>query len=135
MVENEEAREIVKEGIVSDVFPERHSARVTFEDKDDVVSAELPVLCLFALKNKAYALPDVGDSVVCIFATNDGTTGDGWILGSRDRDDATPKVSSIDKSRLDFEDGTYIEYDRKSHELNVKCVGEIKINGTKIFLN
>ena len=42
---------ILRRGIVSAVYPERHSARVTFEDEDNLVSAELPVLTTFASKN------------------------------------------------------------------------------------
>ena len=45
----------VREGTVDKVYPERHSARVTFEDRDDLVSAEIPVLCTYASKNKSFA--------------------------------------------------------------------------------
>lgn len=130
-----EARDIVKEGIVSEVYPERHSARVTFEDKDNVVSAELPIITLWALENKAYALPDVGETVLCIFATNDGTTGEGWIIGSRFHDKSTPNAKSQDITRIDFKDGTFIEYDREKHNLKIECTGEIYIKGKKIYLN
>lgn len=115
-------------------YPERHSARVEFEDKDGLISAELPILIPCAAQNKFYSLPDIGETVVCLTATNtdDGT---GWIIGSRYHDKATPKVNSQDKTRMDFADGTFIEYDRQSHELNINCIGDIKINGKRIYLN
>lgn len=138
-----EARDIVKEGIVSEVYPERHTARVTFEDKDNVVSAELPIITTWALDNKAYALPDVGETVLCIFATNDGTSGEGWIIGSRFHEKSKPNAKSQDVTRIDFKDGTFIEYDRKKHALKIECKGtlditcdkEITIKGEKIYLN
>ncbi|MBO4779891.1 MAG: phage baseplate assembly protein V [Selenomonadaceae bacterium] len=130
-----DAREIVKEGRVTATYPERHSARVEFEDKDGLISAELPVLTPYAWQNKSYALPDVGEIVVVLFATNADQTGTGWIIGSRFHDNSPPNANSQDKTRIDFADGTFIEYDRASHELNISCVGEIKIKGEKIYLN
>ena len=126
-----EARDIVKEGIVSEVYPERHTARVTFEDKDNVVSAELPIITLWALENKTYAMPDVGETVLCIFATNDGTSGEGWIIGSRFHEKSVPNAKSQDVTRIDFKDGTYIEYDRKKHGLKIECKGTLEIKCEK----
>lgn len=129
------ARDIVRSGVVSATFPERNSARVTFEDKDDNVSAELRILNSGSLKNKHYWMPDVGDEVVCIYATNDENYGTGWIIGACYNKDAVPRVHSQDKMRIDFADGTWIEYDRSSHELNINCIGDIRIKGKNIFLN
>lgn len=120
---------------MSEVYPERHSCRVTFADKSALVSAELPVLIPFALANKAYALPDVGEEVVCLFASNADQTGTGWIIGARYSDKVQPVVDDINKTRLDFKDGTYLEYDRAKHELRVECVGNIYINAKRIDLN
>lgn len=138
-----EARDIVKEGIVSEVYPDRHAARVTFEDKDNVVSAELPIITIWALENKTYALPDIGETVLCIFATNDGTSGEGWIIGSRFHEKSKPNAKSQDVTRIDFRDGTFIEYDREKHAMKIECKGtldiicdkEINIKGEKIYLN
>ena len=116
-----EARDIVKEGIISEVYPERHSARVTFEDKADLVSAELPIVTSWASGNKCYALPDVGETVICLFATNDGTSGEGWIIGSRFHDKSKPNAKSQDITRIDFKDGTSFEYNRKSHAMKIDC--------------
>lgn len=126
-----EARDIVKEGIVSEVFPERHTARVTFEDKADLVSAELPVITLWAMSNKAYALPDIGETVLCLFATNDGTSGEGWIIGSRFHDKSLPNAKSQDITKIDFKDGTSIEYDRKKHSMKIQCKGTLEITCDK----
>lgn len=130
-----EARQLVREGKISVVYPERHSARVEFEDKGNLVSAELPVLTTWAWQNKAYALPDVGETVVCLFASNSEQVGDGWIIGSRFHDKSTPNANKQDVARIDFKDGTFIQYDRTKHELRVKCVGNIYMNGKNIYLN
>lgn len=129
------ARQLVREGVVSEVYPERHSCRVTFADKSALVSAELPVLIPFALANKAYALPDVGEEVVCLFASNADQTGTGWIIGARYSDKVQPAVDDINKTRLDFKDGTYLEYDRANHTLRVEVKGNVVINAERIDLN
>ena len=130
-----DARQLVREGRVSVVYPERHSARVEFEDKGNLVSAELPVLTTWAFDNKAYALPDVGETVVCLFASNADQTGTGWIIGSRFHDKSTPNANSQDVARIDFKDGTFLEYDRAKHVLRVECIGNIYIKGKNIYLN
>ena len=130
-----EAREIIKEGVVTATYPTRHTLRVEFEDKDGLISDELPVLTTWALDNKMYHLPDVGETVICLFASNADQTGTGWVIGSRFHDKSTPNANSQDKTRIDFKDGTFIEYDRASHKLRIECVGEIYIKGKMIYLN
>ena len=132
---SDDSRRLISEGIVSVVYPERHSARVTFPDKDDVVSAELPILTPCGSQNKSYSLPDVGESVICLFASNDDTSGTGFILGARYDDKNPPAVNSQDITRMDFKDGTFIQFDRAKSELKIECKGDIIINGKRIFLN
>lgn len=145
-------RNFSREGVVSAVFPERHSARVTFEDRGGLVSAELPVLTLFAYKNKSYALPDVGERVVVLAAANDVTSGSGYIIGSLYTGNNLPQPAETGENitRLEFADKAFISYDRKKHlltlhfqddstithdaetgELSINCKGDILINGEK----
>ena len=130
-----EARGITSEGIVDQVFPERHAVRVTFPDKDNLTSAELPVLGSFCSGNASYAMPDVGESVVVLNATNDDISGTGFVIGARYDDKTPPKVNSIDKTRMDFKDGSFIEFDRSSGDLRIECKGNVYINGKHIYLN
>ena len=104
----------VREGTVDKVFPERHSARVTFEDRGGLVSAELPILTTFASKNKAYNLVDVGERVVCLCVSNDLTSGGGYIIGSLYSGWETPKVADQDIAQIDFSDGAYFTYNRRT---------------------
>lgn len=135
MTTDNEARSITAEGIVDKVFPERHSVRVVFPDKDNLTSAELPVLGSFCAGNSSYALPDVGDSVIILNATNDETSGTGFVIGARYDDKTPPKVNSIDKTRMDFKDGSFIEFDRSTGDLRIECKGNVYINGKNIYLN
>ena len=128
-------KNIVRRGLISAVYPERHSARVTFEDKDNVVSAELPILTSYASKNCLYHLPDIAEQVICLYEESDAQEGDGVIIGSIYSDVNKPKVSSQDKFRLDFEGGSFIEFDRSTGDLNINCKGNIFVNGKNIFLN
>ena len=130
-----EEKNIIREGIISEVYPARHSARVTFEDKSDVVSAELPILSPVAFKNKCSCLPDIGEDVICIFMQNDEESGAGFIIGSRFNDVVTPPANSQEITRLDFSDGTFIQYDREKSELRIECKGNVIINGKNIYLN
>lgn len=127
--------EIVKKGVVSSVNPENGSVRVTFEDSDDNVSAELPILNRGSKDIKDYWLPDVGEQVVCIFESNDKNMSSGWVLGSYFSDGAKPQVNDSDVRKISFSDGTFLEYNRKTHEMTIKCVGHLRINGKRVDIN
>ena len=129
-----ELKNLIREGVVSTVYAERATARIVFADRDNLVSAELPVLQGVGLKNKSYLLPDVGESVVALMVPNseDGT---GFIIGSRYHDKNQPPAQSQDVSMLKFSDGTSISYNRKTHELKIDCVGNIIVKGQRIDLN
>lgn len=133
MVTDNVITNISRVGKVSSVNPDNMTARVTFADKNNMLSAELPIINRGSKNNKDYWLPDVGEQVVCLFLSNG--INQGFVLGSYFSDPAPPQISSVNKRRLDFADGTYIEYDRDSHKLNIHCVGDIRIKGANIFLN
>ena len=128
-------KNLIRAGQVSSVNPVRCTARVTFLDRDNLVSAELPVLQPCAAGNQFYSLPDVGNSVLCLMLPNDDCGGAGFILGSLYSDEKKTPTDNQDVSMIRFEDGTTLSYDRNKHELNIKCVGDIKINGRNIYLN
>ena len=128
-------RGMVRSGTVSQVNPANSTARVTFDDKDGTVSPELHIIHRGSGANKDYWLPDVGEQVVCLFANNDKNFSTGWILGTYFTEKQPPQVNNKDIRRLDFSDGSYIEYNRASNTLNVKIKGPININGSVINLN
>lgn len=110
----------VREGTVSAVYPQRHSARVTFEDRDGLVSSELPILTNFAHKNKAFNMVDVGDRVVCLCVSNDLTSGGGYIIGAIFSGWDLPVVNDQDVTQVNFSDGAYFTYNRRTHVFQFK---------------
>ena len=128
-------RGMLRTGTVSSVNTQNCTARVRFDDKDGVASPELHILHRFSGKNKDYWLPDIGDQVLCIFNNNDKNFSTGWIWGSYFTEKQPPQVASPDITRLDFADGSYIQYDRSSSTLDVNISGPINIKGATINLN
>ena len=128
-------KNLIRAGVVSEVEPDKCAARVTFEDRDGLVSAVLPVLQTSCLSNKFYSLPDVGDSVLCLMLPNDTEGNGGFILGSFYTDKNPPPAQARDISTINFGDGTTVTYDRAKHLLSINCVGNISINGERIDLN
>jgi phage baseplate assembly protein V len=128
-------RGMVRAGTVSSVNPANSTARVEFDDKDGTVSPELHIIHRGSGANKDYWLPDVGEQVVCLFANNDKNFSTGWILGTYFTEKQPPQVNDQNIRRLDFSDGTFMEYNRSTGALTINVVGEIKINGSTIYLN
>ena len=134
-------RNLIREGIVSSVDAQKATARVTFADRDGLVSAELPILQSACLKNKFYSLVDVGDCVVCLMTPN-SDDGSGFILGAHYSDKAAPPVDNPNVTRIKFSDGTTISYNRAEHllkikssgDLEIKCSGKIKLESEHLEL-
>ena len=76
------ARELIRVGIVTSTDPIKNTCRVTFEDKNNLVSSDLRILHRGSSAVKDYWMPAVGDEAVCIFATNDENYCDGFIVGT-----------------------------------------------------
>lgn len=119
-----QVKNMVRVGRVSSINPAAGTARVTFEPQG-VVSYDLQILVPQAMKNKDYYIPDIGEHVVCLFLPTGNQ--EGFIIGSVYSNEDKPSISSPDKRRVEFEDGTWVEYDRKSHVLEVYGTGELKI--------
>lgn len=121
---------MVRIGKVSSVNIEKARVQVVFEDIDNMVSVDLPLLFPQGLKNKFYAVPDIGENVLCLFIEQG--LSDGFCLGSFYTDLVLPPVSNQDKVHFAFEDGTSIEYDRKEHKLVADIKGDAQIQADKI---
>lgn len=128
----------VRYGVVSSVHPEVHAVRVAFEDEDNKVSDLLPVLVVGASKNQDFALPDIGDKVVCLFLSNGVSAG--FCIGSVYSQTNLSPHKNVDVRSIRFEDGTVISYDRKKHlftidakgPINITAAGNINVNGDVI---
>lgn len=118
---------LIKIGEVSSVDYETGTARVVFDDDESLVSFDLQVLHRNTFKNQDFAMPDIGEDVVCLFLPSGEV--EGFILGSVYAGEITPPETSGDKRTTVFSDGTRISYDRNTRQL------DIEISGTKISAN
>jgi phage baseplate assembly protein V len=72
-------------------------------------------------------MPDVGEFVLCLFLPYAPETG--FVIGSYYDKKHTPPICSNDTYYKQFNDGTEIFYDRKSHLLKATVNGDIEISG------
>ncbi|WP_051754559.1 phage baseplate assembly protein V [Thermodesulfobacterium commune] len=118
---------MIRRGIVVAVDEKTGKVRVQFPDLDGLVSNWLPVVFQKTCKDKHYWMPDVGEYVVVAF-DEEGEKSDGYVLGAfYNEKDTVPEVANKDKFFVRFEDGTEIEYDRKSHKLRISVRGDVLI--------
>jgi len=120
----------MEECTVSSVYPERGTVRVKREQSDGMISGEIRILFQWTLKNQAYTMPAVDEHVVCIF---DGSVG--YVIGAVYSEVTAPPIKDVNKHYIRFEDGTFIEYDVKEHELTVKSEGNVIVQAKKILMN
>jgi phage baseplate assembly protein V len=121
--------DLIRVGVVSSTNDEKLTARVTFADRDDVVSYDLPVLVKNSGENKDYWVPEVAEQVLCLFLPIG--VEQGFILGSFYSDDVPPPATTKEKRRTVFKDGTSVEYDREAHTLTV----DVPPDGGKVIVN
>ena len=101
-------------GIVSQIDPINVQARVSFED-DESTSFWLPVLQTKTLKDKFYAMPDIGEE-------------DGVILGAIYSTEDVPVVTSEKQISLNLENNSLINIDKETNSLNI-TFENINLNG------
>ena len=116
---------VFKVGVVSEIDPATCTARVRFDDLDGLETMHLPVGMQKTLKDKSYWMPDVGEHVACLLDFNAEA---GVILCAIYSEQDAPPVNDPDKKHVRFDDGTWVEYDRKTHRMKVECVGAIDIH-------
>lgn len=117
-------------GIVSEVNLKSVQVRVHFGD-DDSTSFWLPVLQTKTLKDKFYAMPDVGEQVACLMDEN---SEDGVILGSIYSSADLPPVGSENEISMNLENGSFINSNKETQTLtisfpNLKIIGNIQHEG------
>lgn len=128
-------KNLIRVGRVSTVNAEDATCTVTYTDKDDLVSAELPVLQLGTKSNKTYWLPDVDTLVYCVFAPNPSGKGisAGAVIGCAYNDEDAPEDNDINVKSIRFADGSYIKYD--NGDLTIHMTGTVTITADTINLN
>lgn len=115
---------LIRVGEVTSVNTEALTARVRFQDRDDIESFDLHVVTYNSHKNKRYWTPDVGENVLCLFLPTGVEAG--FILGAYYPAPVNRPENSLDVDVMEYEDGTRIEYNRADHRLLVD-LGATKI--------
>lgn len=123
----EKVNDLIRIGEVTAIDVANVTCRVTFDDDDGITSFDLPVIQRNTLKNHDYAMPDIGEDVICIFLGSGME--EGFVLGSIYAGEVTPPESNGDKRTVVFADDTRVSYDRAAHELT------ITIGSTSIVAN
>lgn len=119
-------RNISRVGIVSSVNPADMTARVTFPDRDDLVSADLHILTTGSQDTKVYWLPYVGEQVLCLFCVNDNNLTEGYILGTMYNNKDTPPANGQGVRAVKFADGSTVINDNGA--ITVNATGSVTIN-------
>lgn len=116
-------KNIFRIGECSTSDPESGTITVTFGDRENMVSGDLPVLGRGGWA-KGNDLPEPGQEVACLFLANG--VSEGICLGVIDDDDlpGTP-----DQRGMWFEDGSFVYYDRSTQKLMVKAARGVVIDG------
>ena len=120
-------KNMIKVGVVESFNQENATARVIFEDIN-IKSYDLPIIVKQSQNNKDYWMPDIGESVLCLFLPTGIESG--FILGSYYNKKDRPPVTDQNKRTVKFKDGTVLEYDRKTHKLTADVKGDIDIKAT-----
>lgn len=115
---------MIKIGIIEEIDVQRAKAKVKFEDLDNLNSDWLPVVFLKTLKDQFYAMPDIGEHVICLLDENFET---GAILGAIYDSKNLPKVPSEDIDYIQYGNGTEIKVDHSSGDIEIKTPGNVVV--------
>jgi phage baseplate assembly protein V len=124
----------LRDGHVSSYDPATHTARVVFEDRDNLVSNPFPVLLPNTLKNRDETHLDPGEHVICLCFGNGVESG--IVLGCVYDKKNPPAIGDQDIRATVYEDGTTVSVDRKNHVVEIKdSFGSyIKFAGGNIYI-
>ena len=111
-------------GVVSKVSPETGEARVVFDDLDGMETDDLPVLFAKTLKDRYFAMPDVGEHVACLM---DERFEAGVILGAVYDDTNLPPEGNQDRDYIRWGNGAVVEHDRKTGRITINTPNDVEI--------
>lgn len=114
-------KNIIMVGVINSVNPSKGTVDVLFEDRDNLIVSDLPLLSF------EYDMPEIGAQALCIFLGNG--LEQGFCLKSFYSDILLPPVSDKNIFRKNFSDGTYIEYNKMSKEFQVVSENPLTIKG------
>lgn len=110
---------LIRVGKVSSINDSKGTVKVIFEDKDRMISDDLPML------NFEYRMPRIGQQVLCVFLPNGKNQG--FCLGGFFSEVDPPLVADRNIFCKTFNDGTSIKYDKLNKNLFIEGAGDIII--------
>ena len=129
-------RDLFRIGKVSSVNAANCTARVTFPDKDDLVSAELHILVIGSRGTKGYWVPEVDTQVLCCFLPNPSGNGidAGFILGAFYSEPDPPADTDETVRSIRFPDESYFHFDGKG-TIHIHASQHLVLTAPRIDLN
>lgn len=129
-------KDVIRIGKVSSVNGANCTATVVFDDRDELVSNELPIITIGSNGTRGYWVPEVETQVLCLFLPNSSGKGtdDGFILGAFYSQADPPAETDPNVRSVTFPDGSRIKFDGAGN-LEIIMTGNITIRGKNIFLN
>ncbi|SFP11444.1 hypothetical protein [Salibacterium halotolerans] len=122
------ARNLVRVGEVSSVDDESGMVEVLFRDRDNMVSAPLPLLSF------EYNMPVPGDSVACLFMGNG--LENGFCIGKYYSEKNKPTEQDKNIYRKQLDDNVYVRYDKTQKDLKVIVDSvELKVQGGSVTVS
>lgn len=134
-MDTNQIKNMVRIGIVSSVNGKNCTAKVTFPDKDNMVSGDLPIIQIGANGTEGYWVPEVGTRVLCLFATNPSGNGlnTGFILGAYYTKAKPPAEDDESVRSIRFPDGSFIRYDNGT--ITINAASQIILKAPVIHIN
>ena len=129
-------RDIFRIGKVSSVNGKNCTVRVTFPDKDNMVSDELPVIVIGSYGTKGYWVPEVNMQVLCCFLPIISGLGlnKGFVLGGFYSVEDPPEETDPDVRCLKLPDGSYFRFDGNG-EIHIHASKHMILTAPRIDLN
>lgn len=125
-MDNEAINNLVMQGKVTEVIGSR--VRVTFEDRDNMVSAPLAVLQMYTNSDKSIRMPSINEDVVCVFLPTGLEAG--YVIGSVYVEGNEPPAEN---NAIQFNDGSSINV--KDGVMNINMLSAINLIAPKLNLN
>ena len=104
-------------GIVTSYGEQPGTVRVTRADKDNRVSAELPVKQIGSKGSLFFRMPAINEQVICMAIPNAGGkgVGDGFVLGGFYNEIDKPLETDNNAVSFVMKDGSYLRFDGKGN--------------------
>jgi len=116
-------------GRVESLDEKLHRVRVSLPDRDNMITGWLPVITLFSYGDAAYALPQKGDTVLCVFFKHG--LEDGFVIGSIYTKKHEPPLKNKNLNYIVWEDGTRVIYNKETRTLTIYSAEKINIVADK----